>query len=223
MPKPRAARRKKVKKYFRVFIPPYLGFKEIGVVLASEPEQLIGRTVETTFYEVTGDFQHQNIKLKLQILKVEGDEAYTDLRTMEYIREFLRSLVRRRTSMVDAIIDLETKDGYKIRAMAIAFTTRRITTSRKRAIRRIAFEILKRKASELEFKQFVHEALLGKIASEIYNEAKKVYPLRFVGVRKIKVLKRPEGAIDRLLAEKPAKLEIRVEGRTAEGGEETGE
>lgn len=220
---PRPKRKRKAKKLFRVFTPPYLGFKEVGTVLATGPEHVIGRTVEITFYEVTGDFQHQNIKLKLQILKVEGDEAYTDLKTMEYMREFLRSLVRRRTSMVDAVIDLETKDGYKIRAMAIAFTTRRITSSRKRAIRKVAFEILKKRATELVFKQFIHEALLGKIASEIYNEGKKIYPLRFVGVRKIKVLRRPEDAIDRLLAEKPVKLEIRIEGKSAASKEETGE
>jgi ribosomal protein S3AE len=36
--------------------------------------------------------------------------------------------------------------------------------------------------------QFVQEMVLGKIASDIYNEARKVVPLRHVGVRKSKLL-----------------------------------
>jgi len=36
--------------------------------------------------------------------------------------------------------------------------------------------------------QFVQEMVLGKIASDIYNEARKIVPLRHVGVRKSKLL-----------------------------------
>jgi ribosomal protein S3AE len=40
----------------------------------------------------------------------------------------------------------------------------------------------------LTMDQFVQEMVLGKIASDIYNEAKKIVPLRHVGVRKSKLL-----------------------------------
>ena len=55
-------------------------------------------------------------------------------------------------------------------------------------------KIVEEKAANLTFDQFVQEAVLGKIASDIYNEAKKIAPLRHVGVRKSKLLLKPPEA-----------------------------
>ncbi|MDH5420043.1 MAG: 30S ribosomal protein S3ae, partial [Candidatus Bathyarchaeota archaeon] len=43
----------------------------------------------------------------------------------------------------------------------------------------------------LTFDQFVQELVLGKIASDVYNEAKKIAPLRHVGIRKSKLTLQP--------------------------------
>jgi small subunit ribosomal protein S3Ae len=49
-------------------------------------------------------------------------------------------------------------------------------------------KIIKAKAAALTLDQFAQEIVLGKIASEIYNESKKIAPLRHVGVRKSKLV-----------------------------------
>jgi small subunit ribosomal protein S3Ae len=54
--------------------------------------------------------------------------------------------------------------------------------------------IVQEKASSLNFDQFVQETVLGKIASDIYNEAKKIAPLRHVGIRKSKLISQPSTA-----------------------------
>jgi small subunit ribosomal protein S3Ae len=51
--------------------------------------------------------------------------------------------------------------------------------------------IINEKASALTLDQFVQEMVLGKIASDVYNEAKKVAPLRHVGIRKSKLVTQP--------------------------------
>ena len=51
--------------------------------------------------------------------------------------------------------------------------------------------IVKEKAAALTIDQFVQEMVLGKIASDIYNESKKVAPLRHVGIRKSKLVFAP--------------------------------
>jgi small subunit ribosomal protein S3Ae len=48
-------------------------------------------------------------------------------------------------------------------------------------------KIIKQKALALTLDQFAQEIVLGKIASDIYNEAKKIAPLRHVGIRKSKL------------------------------------
>jgi small subunit ribosomal protein S3Ae len=49
-------------------------------------------------------------------------------------------------------------------------------------------KIIKEKSANLTMDQFAQEMVLGKIASDIYNEAKKVAPIRHVGIRKSKLV-----------------------------------
>jgi small subunit ribosomal protein S3Ae len=51
--------------------------------------------------------------------------------------------------------------------------------------------IVEQKAKELTFDQFVQEVVLGKIASDVYNEAKRVAPMRHAGIRKSKLVSQP--------------------------------
>ena len=47
-------------------------------------------------------------------------------------------------------------------------------------------------AQERDLDTFVQEVVAGKISASMYREASKIYPLKRVEVRKIKVLKYPE-------------------------------
>ena len=180
------------KSWYTVVSPSYFGNVELGLVPADEPEKLIGRVVEATLYDITNDFSHMYLKMYFQITDVNGKTAKTIFKGHEYSRDYLRSLVRRRTTRVDGIFNVTTKDGYRLRVSVCAFTLTRIKTSQEMAIRKIMQKIIEEKASQLTYDEFVQEAVLGKIASDIYNEAKKIAPLRHVGVRKTKLLSRPD-------------------------------
>ncbi len=180
------------KSWYRVVSPPYFGNVELGSVPADETQKLIGRVVEATLYDITNDFAHQYLKMYFQITRIDGKTAQTMFKGHEYSRDYLRSLVRRRTTRVDGIFNVTTKNGYTLRISICAFTLARIKTSQEYEIRKIMQKIAEEKASALTFDQFVQEMVLGKIASDIYNEAKKIAPLRHVGVRKSKLLRKPE-------------------------------
>ncbi len=179
------------KAWYMVVAPPFFGNVELGSLPAEEREQLIGRVVEATLYDITSDFSHQYLKLFFQIDEIEGKTAHTLFKGHEYSRDYLRSLVRRRTTKVDGLFNLTTKDGYKLRVAVSALTLSRIKTSQERLIREMMDETVKEKAAELTLDQFVQEMVLGKIASDVYNKAKKVAPLRHVGIRKSKLIAQP--------------------------------
>ncbi len=179
------------KAWYMVVAPPFFGNVELGTVPAEEPEQLIGRVVEATLYDITSDFSHQNLKMFFQISEIEGKTARTLFKGHEYSRDYLRSLVRRRTTKIDGLFNLTTKDGYKMRVSVSALTLSRIRTSQEKLIRSMMDKTVKEKAATLTLDQFVQEMVLGKIASDIYNEAKKVAPLRHVGIRKSKLVAQP--------------------------------
>jgi len=179
------------KAWYMVLSPPYFGSVELGSVPAEEPNKLIGRVVDSTLYDITNDFAHQYLKMRFQIAEVEGKNAKTMFKGHEYSRDYLRSLVRRRTTKVDGLFGVTTKDGFTLRVAVSAFTLSRIKTSQERVVRGIMNRITKEKASALTMDQFAQEMVLGKIASDIYNEAKKIAPLRHVGIRGSKVVTQP--------------------------------
>jgi small subunit ribosomal protein S3Ae len=182
------------KSWYMVIAPPFFGNVELGAVPAEEPQHLVGRVVEATLYDITGDFSHQYLKMFFQISEIDGKTAHTLFKGHEYSRDYLRSLVRRRTTKVDGLFNLTTKDGYKLRIAVSALTLSRIKTSQEHLIRDMMEKITSEKASTLNLDSFVQEMVLGKIASDVYNQAKKVAPLRHVGIRKSKLVAQPAQA-----------------------------
>ncbi|WP_048148801.1 30S ribosomal protein S3ae [Palaeococcus ferrophilus] len=182
----------KSKEWFVVYAPEFFGSREIGLTPADDPEKVKGRIIETTLKDLTGDFTKGQVKLYFQIYDVKGQNAYTKFKGHKLSRSYIRSLVRRRTTRVDGIFNVTTKDGYKLRVMGMVVAYRRIQTSQERAIRAIIKDIIYKKAEELNFADFVLESVSGKIGAEIAKEARKIYPLKRAEVRKIKVLAEPE-------------------------------
>ena len=181
----------KVKEWYPIISPKYFGNNEIGQTVANDPSQLVGRSYETTLYDVTGDMSLIHIKLRFQVTDVKGKKAYTIFKGHNFTRDYLRSLVRRGSTRIDGRFSINTKDGYNIIVSTIAFTHNRAKTSQEHVIRKIMEEVVTKKAKALNFEQFVHESVLGKIGSEIYNAAKKIIPLRKCEVRKSKLVKIP--------------------------------
>jgi small subunit ribosomal protein S3Ae len=179
------------KAWYTVVSPPYFGGVELGVIPADDASKLVGRIVDATLYDITNDFAHQYLKMYFRVADVEGKTARTIFKGHEYSRDYLRSLVRRRTTRVDGIFSVTTTDGYGLRLAVSVFTLSRIKTSQEQEIRAVMRRNVEEKASSLTFDQFVQELVLGKIASEIYNEAKKISPLRHVGIRKSKLTLQP--------------------------------
>ncbi|MGP3667190.1 MAG: 30S ribosomal protein S3ae [Candidatus Bathyarchaeota archaeon] len=182
----------RLKTWCTVYAPKYFGGHEIALIPVTNPENAIGRVVEVTLYDLTKkDFSHMNIKIYFQVVKVDGLRLETVFKGHEYSREYLRSLVRRGSSKIEGIFDVETKDRWKIRVYGLAFSKRRLLPSKERSIRKIMGEVILEKSKNLTYEQFVQEAVLGKIASDIYNHAVKIAPLRHVGIMKTKLLTRP--------------------------------
>lgn len=189
---PKAVRDKwKLKKWYTVIAPPVFNNAVLGTTPADDPLKLIGRVMEVTLYDLTGDFTQVHVHLFFQIIKVEGDKAYTRFKGHELARDYMKSLTRRRSSKIQGIFNVQTKDGYGLRITAVAFTAYRCKTSQKRAIRRIMQNIIVKRAAETTFDELIQAMLFGDLAQEIFQEAKKIYPLRKVEIYKSKLLTIP--------------------------------
>jgi len=178
----------KAKEWYNVNTPSYFGGVSIGSTPSDEPDKMVGRVVEATLYDITGDPSQQHLKMLFQVVNLKGDEAETVFKGHEYSPDYLKSLVKRRSTRIDGRTKVTTKDGYSMRLSIVLFSVMRVRNAQKTLLRKMIDQTVREKAKILNFDQFVQEAVLGKIASDIYNEAKKVIPVRHIGVRKSKLL-----------------------------------
>ena len=183
------------KEWYDVYSPPYFGEIIVAGIPCETPAALLGRVVETTLYDITDDFAHQSIKLYFLVVNTKDHRAETILKSHEYATDYLRSLVRRGSTRMDGIFNATTKDQFSMRISVVAFTRDRIKASQEHGVRHLMRQIVDEKASALTYEQLSQEIVLGKLGSDIYNLAKKIAPLRHVGVRKSKVVSIPPGII----------------------------
>lgn len=184
-----------MKEWYDVYSPPYFGERIVASIPCETPAAVLGRVVETTLYDITDDFAHQSIKLYFLVVNTKDHRAETILKSHEYATDYLRSLVRRGSTRMDGIFNATTKDQYATRISIVAFTRDRIKASQEHGVRQLMRQIVDEKAAALNYEQLSQEIVLGKLGSDIYNLAKKIAPLRHVGVRKSKVVSIPPGVV----------------------------
>lgn len=194
----------KSKEWYNIEAPVYLKRSIVGNTMAGDPSLLVGRKIEVTVGELTNDMTKNNTKVVLRVNNVVGDTATTDLIGHELTTDYIRSIVKRQTSRIDANIDVRTKDGYVIRVKPTCFTIKRARSSQITAIREMMVDIVKKRASESDFETFMQEAILGRLSAAIYRQAKFIYPLRRVEIRKTQVEFAPTSASASASAAEPA-------------------
>jgi len=149
--------------------------------------------MENTMFDVLKQdpTQHQT-KVFVQIENIAEGSATTVFKGHEYAKEFLRSLIRRGSSMITFVHDYKTADGYIFRVEVLAFSQRRLNSSKKHQIRLISHNQLIANIAKLTVDQFVQEVTIGKMGADLLAEAKKIASLRHIGIKKTKLISTPK-------------------------------
>ena len=177
----------KAKNWYRVFAPENLGKTYIGDTIASDPANVVGRVMQTTLGEIINDYAKQNVKMRFRIANVAGDAAYTEFIGHEVTRDYLRSLVKRRTSRIDSHVPITTKDGKKIVLTVTCYTLTRANDSQIHAIRHEITNQVATIGQAADMNQLLNGIVTGEISKEVFKSIKGIFPVRRVEVIKSKV------------------------------------
>ncbi|MHA2079440.1 MAG: 30S ribosomal protein S3ae [Candidatus Thorarchaeota archaeon] len=162
------------KVWYQILAPDYFDSKDIGNTPAGNPDLLIGRTVQPTLYDLTGNFDKIHVKLKFKILEVKGTQANTVFYGHEWSSDYLRGLVRRGTSRIDWIGPILTKDDYLMRISVIVFTHTRSKTSQEHAVRKGIEKVIRKHAKKHTFDELVTKVILGDLESKVLKGPEEV-------------------------------------------------
>ena len=179
------------KVWYTLVAPEFFDKKEIGETPAASSDIVIGRIAESTLYDFSGNVRKMHVKLYFRVKSVEGTKASTQFIGHDMSTDYIKRLVRRRRSRIDAILDVTTIDGYKLRVKVMGITEKRIGSSKKKLLHKAMNDFVSEKLEQMTFAEAVKYIISDNAQKELYTALKKIYPMRNVELRKSELLSEP--------------------------------
>ena len=190
----------KAKEWYKIHAPKMFNEAEIGDTPSADPEFVIGRTVEVTVQDLTGDFSKMHIKLKFKVNATEGMDAKTVFVGHDLTSDYVRRLTRRRKTKTDHVVDFYTQDGFKYRIKTMSIADRRIQSSQEEGMRAIITETLTNMGKEMTLSEIVKAIISGNLSRDLAKACHVVIPIKRIEVRKSEVLEFGEGEPEAVFA-----------------------
>jgi small subunit ribosomal protein S3Ae len=179
------------KHWFKVRAPGLFQHAELGETMASEPEQVLGRTLETTMQELGGgaDIGKAHIKLRFRVDRTTGENlAETSFVGHELTSDYVRRLARRKRSKIDTTLTVTTKDGVQLTLKPVAVGEQRLQSHLRTELRHKLRSILTEEAQKRTAPEYVREMLQGDLTKIVAQGLRPLYPLKKIEIRSSTVI-----------------------------------
>ena len=135
--KSKKADKKKSKDWYTVIAPQAFDSKELGHVVASDEDKLANRIIPLSLVDLTGRMSQANVytTLNFRVKEIKGKNVYTELIGHHLAPGYIRTLVRRRRTVLHTVKDLSTNDDHIVRVKLISVTKDRISETMKKNLR----------------------------------------------------------------------------------------
>ena len=179
----------KTKSWYSIIAPEAFESREIGQLVSSDEANLINRIVKIGLGDMTGSFSQQTAytSLYFRVKEVKGKSAHTAFIGHELVPGYMRTLARRRRSIMNQVDDVVTRDGVPVRIKTICVSGVKVSEALRSDARRMISQTVQQLAKQLDFGTLVQEMVFGKFSAKIFNTIKKIGPLKRVEVRKSEV------------------------------------
>ncbi len=179
------------KHWFKIRAPGLFQHVDLGETAATEPEQLVGRTLEATLPELSGaaDTGKAHVKLRFRLERLTGD-GFAEARFIghDLTSDYVRRLARRKRSKIDLSLTVTTKDGVDIILKPVAVGEQRLQTRLRAELRHRIVEVLTEEAKLRTSAEFVQEIIQGELSKLLAHGVKSLYPLKKIEIRRSVVL-----------------------------------
>jgi small subunit ribosomal protein S3Ae len=170
----------KGKKVYQIVAPENFDYKEIGETVASDPDRLKGRTVNSSLGELMEDRGKNYMNLVFEIFDVKGDKAHTKFKRYFIPTGYLRSKVRKRTFKLDYRKDIDF-GSRKLNVRIMVLSRHKVSQEQSSEIKAKMAQVLA-EHSNVDADKFIQQTLFGKLGTDIYKRIKTVCPIMRVEV-----------------------------------------
>lgn len=184
-----AVRKAKGKEWFTIVAPKIFEEKEMGKTLASEPENLLNKTLSLSAIDLINDLSKYYLKFKFRITKLDGNRAITEFDGSECMQDYISRMVLRRVRRIDVVQDLKTKDGTKIRVKVLTTISKKATSSVEKTVREFISKLVRVEVENSTLHEFLKRMISNELKTKVLKEARKIYPVRNFEIRKTEIIR----------------------------------
>jgi small subunit ribosomal protein S3Ae len=174
----------RTKDWYSILAPDMFDRAKIGETLSDDPQKLIGRIVEVTAQDLTGDFTKIHIKLHFRVDEIRENEAHTSFLRQDLTSDYVRRLARRKRTRIEETFLVTTRDKMDLRIRPVAITEQRIQSSNQSSLRKVLGEELKKIASESLLQDFLKNLISGQLSKRLAQACKHINLINRIEIRK---------------------------------------
>ncbi len=183
------AMKKAKQSWIPMHAPEFLNKAYLGDTLAKGEESLPGKTLTLNMSTFTNDMKKQNAEVSFVIKSVVDKKALTDMTGMKLTNSFVKRLARKGRSKVEDSFTVKSQNGKNLRVKPVIITTNKTTNSLNSRIRLEAKSLITEYVSKHKDEDIFSDIMNQKIQKELKQSLSKIYPLRNVEIRQIKIVK----------------------------------
>jgi small subunit ribosomal protein S3Ae len=191
-PKEETRERKwKGKDWYSILAPKMFNENFILETPATDPKNLMGRSVSVMAPHLFGEKIKQHMKFIFKIDDVKDKTATTRFHRLESLPEFVARNVRQTIGKIESFDDVKTKDNWSLQVSSTVILNKNTESNIKTKARKYLSDYVKKAASNATLEDFLKEIIASSYQKEIRKDASKFYPIRFIEFHKVEVLKMP--------------------------------
>ena len=176
------------KKWIEIIAPKMFNNAVIGEVPVYETETVMGKTATVNLMTLTNDMKKQNYNVSFEVNEIVGEKAHTRLIKYEILSSLLKRMVRRGKEKVDLSFKATTKDGQTVLLKPLIITRRKTSKPVLSSILQDAEKRIKLYANKINYDALAQDIIFGGLGKKIKIPLCKIYPVRSVDVRVMKLM-----------------------------------
>jgi small subunit ribosomal protein S3Ae len=178
----------KGKEWYPIVTPAFFGDFTVGETMAMDPQKIVGRVVEASLTDLTGDTNKYYFKFFFKISEVKDKKAQTIFMGHDCTRDFLARIVRRRSNRIDMNIIVDLKDA-KMRVKSVAVSNRPVSKAIETKVRHNINQVITESMNNMTLEEFLMQMVDGKLQQKIRKTVSKVYPMKQFEFRKTEMIR----------------------------------
>lgn len=178
--------KKKKKQWFEVFAPKMFNNALLGEIYVSESSDLIGKVIKLNLSAVTR-IRNNNVNILFKVSSVKEGKGYSDVIGYGMVGSYMKRVVRKNKSKVDASYSLKNKDDKAVVIKPILVTRSLITSKKLRDLRLKLDEFIKEEIEKTNSVDFIGNLVNHTFQEKMKASLSKIYPLAVAEIKSFRI------------------------------------